>query len=57
MGEQRARRPRARRVKGRQKGWVIKWLDYIRKGSWEKGSPAPGLEKFRVVLGSASHTM
>ena len=32
----------ARKVKGRQKGWVTKWPDYIRMSSFRKGR-GPGI--------------
>lgn len=33
---------------GRQMGQVTKMLGYVGKGSWGKGNPDTGLEKFRV---------
>lgn len=41
-----------RRVEGRrqnsQKDWLSKMAGLHKEGSWGKGSPGPGLERFRV---------
>ena len=44
--EGKARRPKCQ--KGTKEPIKPKQLDWVGKGSWRKGSPALGLEKFRV---------
>lgn len=41
-------------LEGSKMSRVIKMVELYRKINWGKGSPAPGLEKFRVGVGYVS---